>query len=143
MAKPVSPKPQRTAKAKPADPLALARVHVHVREGVPMMPALSRDAGPGHNSDADAAKAGELLDNAMRRLDQLDAEIAARNKAKSDVYRELAKIGLDRATVAWLTKDIRLDPLVRADRDARRAAYADAIARRRAGNHTDQEENAA
>jgi uncharacterized protein (UPF0335 family) len=124
---------------RPADPLAL--VHVHVHEAVLRMPVT--EAGPGHNSEDDRAKAEELLDNAMRRLDQLDAEIAARNKAKGDVYRELASIGLDKATVAWLAKDVRLDPIVRANRDAKRAAYSDAIARRRAAPHDDQEENAA
>jgi uncharacterized protein (UPF0335 family) len=124
-----------TPKKEPKiDPLA--HVQVRAREGEGVMPALSAPPVPmiGHNGDAE-----EMLDSAIGRLDRLDKEIAALNKAKSEVYSELAEAGFDKPTVRWLTKDMRIDPIIRADRDARRAAYAEAIRRRRVGGGSDRE----
>ncbi len=74
----------------------------------------------GENSLIDAA---DLLVSGLDRLDELDRQITALNAQKSDVYRDMKDKGMELDKVRWLHKERRLDPIARAERDAKRDAY--------------------
>ena len=121
-----SPAKQKKTKEKPIDPLAHA--HVHVREGsLPPLSAAPQEAPApiGHNSDA--ARAEEMLNSAIDRLDALDRQIAVLNQRKSDVYAELKALGLDVKVIRQLVKDGKIDPLVLADKERKLAIYRAAL----------------
>jgi uncharacterized protein (UPF0335 family) len=111
-----------TAKKEPKiDPLA--HVQVRAREGEAVMPALSagKPAESGHNSGR--AGAIEILNGAVARLDKLDAQIAVLNRAKADVFGELADQGFDKSIVRRVIKERKIDPLVREKKETTFEAY--------------------
>lgn len=58
-------------------------------------------SGPGHNI------ATEEVRNAVRRVEQLDAEIAERNAEKSDIYKALKGKGIHTGAVKALVQERR------------------------------------
>lgn len=107
--------------SQPAAASPRARARAPAREGT--LPALSpqpaKKGAPGDNSmnAPDGAVAADVLRSAVRRIHALDADIAALNKRKSDVYQEMKAQGFDGGLVRRVVKEAKVDPLAREERE--------------------------
>lgn len=104
------------------DPLVRARAREAAPIPAPIIPALPP---VDHNSPERAAI--DALATALARIDTLDREIGVLNARKSELYRELRGQGFDVATVRRVARERRIDPILRADRQALFDAYWGAV----------------